>query len=261
MPETDTLQAWMQAAILSGAPPPAGARAHVRGDNLLTAEARVAIYTRAYRARLTECLRGEYPLLAALAGPTAFDLFAQGYIAATPSQTFTLYDFGARFADYLAASRPSDDGSPQAVAAIPAAMARIERAKAEVSRARGIERRGAPPVVAGLDPAVAMLLGLAAKATYRRPDSVRLLVLPFDFMALLSAAPGTPLPLPDPAPSLLAVARVGYRVSCHRLQRSHYDWLAGLPAIDAGPAADPPGDPQLVAWLPQAEALGLVIAD
>src|SRR3954468_429825 len=105
------LQAWMQSVILAGGAE--GARARVRDGNRLTAEARVGIYAGGYRLRLIECLRAEYPLLRRLAGPPAFDLFAQGYIAARPSRSYTLYDFGAGFADYLEASRPAGGGTPQ----------------------------------------------------------------------------------------------------------------------------------------------------
>lgn len=236
----------MQAAILAASDQ--GARDHVRGDNRLTAEDRIHIYARGYRQRLVECLESEYPLLAALAGPTAFQLFAQGYIAAHPSRSYTLYDFGARFADWLDAARPP--GGAQAVEAIPGALARIERTRAEVHRARGIE--GAAPAWPGIDPAIAELLSLAATRRFYRPDSVRLLVLPFDFSEMLAS--GEPIP-PTPEPMLLAVARANYRVSCLPLEPWQYDWLALLPD---DPAQAIPADPRITAWLPSALAQGLV---
>jgi len=247
-PDLAALQDWMQEAILAASG--AGARAHVHGDNRLTAEDRIHIYARGYRQRLLECLESEYPLLAALAGPTAFQLFAQGYIAAWPSRSYTLYDFGARFADWLDAARPP--GSAQAVEAIPGALARIERTKAEVHRARGIE--GAAPAWPGIDPMIAELLAMAAARRWYRPDSVRLLALPFDFSEMLAS--GEPVP-PRPEPMLLAVARANYRVSCLPLEPWQYDWLALLPG---DPAQAVPADARVAAWLPFAVAQGLAAA-
>jgi len=246
MAEVATLQGWMQAMILEGTP--RGAREHVRGNNRLTAEAQLGIYAQAYRLRLLECLRTEYPVLAALAGPTAFDLFAQGYIAAHPSQSYTLYDFGAGFADYLERARPAGDGTPQTVEAIPAALARIERAKAEVQRARGIERDGPGVPETGFDPVMTSILGLgvsAAKA-WRRPDSVRLLTLPFDVTETLASAERGEAPVfPVAGQSHFVVSRVQYRVECRRLELWQYDWLAGLPCEEAESIPDMSLDPRL----------------
>jgi hypothetical protein len=246
------LQAWMQNAILAGSAE--GARARVRDGNRLTAEARIGIYAAAYRLRLIECLRAEYPLLRRLAGPTAFDLFAQGYVAARPSRSYTLYDFGAGFADYLEASRPAGDGTPQTLEAVPAALARIERAKAEVLRAEGLEQASEEAD----KPALLQMIALAAP-TWRRPDSVRLLELPFDFAATLASPEGEEAPAwPRPVPSLLAVARTDYRAGFHALEPRQFEWLAALP--EEGPGAPPPDDPSLAAWLPTALRLGLVAA-
>jgi len=242
------LQGWMQAALLDGEVQ--AVRDHVHGDNRLTAEARLGIYTSAYRQRLIECLRDEYPLLARLAGATAFDLFAQGYVAAHPSRSYTMYDFGAGFADYLDAVRPAGDGSPHAVEAIPAALARIERARADVHRAEGVERDAGAAEV-GFDPLLAAMLGLTV---YRLPASVRLLALPFDFSETLAAEAGAGAPpLPQPVPSLLAVARAHYRVACHPLEPWQYDWLARLPGCVGS-------DARVAAWLPRAIGQGLVVA-
>ncbi|MDG2533287.1 DNA-binding domain-containing protein [Sphingomonas sp. HITSZ_GF] len=246
-PDLATLQHWMQDAILADSD--AGSRAHVRGDNRLTAEDRIGIYARGYRQRLIECLESEYPLLHALAGPTAFQLFAQGYIAACPSRSYTLYAFGAGFADWLEASRPP--GGAQDVGAIPAALARIERTMAEVHRAEGIERlpsRDYP----GVAPAIAELLALAEPRLWWRPDSVRLLALPFDFSAMLAG--GDPIP-PRPEAMLLAVARAHYRVTCHPLEPWQFDWLVALPG---DPAHAVPAEPRLAGWLPFAAAHGII---
>lgn len=240
------VQAWMQAAILADGDP--RTRAMVRDGNRLTAEARLGIYASAYRQRLFEALEAEYPILADLAGPTAFGLFARGYIAATPSQSYTLYDFGAGFADYLDAARPT--GDVQAPEAVPAALARVERARAEVLRARGTERASVPHPGGGLDPVLAGMLGLTGAHTL--PDSVRLLSLPFDFTATLAAVErGEAAVPPDLTPSFVAVSRAQYRLEVHPLEPWQYEWLSALPA--------PSADPRVAAWLPFAMGHGLAV--
>ncbi|MCW3847111.1 DNA-binding domain-containing protein [Sphingomonas sp. LB-2] len=246
------LQDWMQASILGASG--AGARAHVLGDNRLTAEDRIHIYASSYRQRLLECLRGEFPVLAALAGETAFDLFAHGYIAAHPSRSYTLYEFGAGFAGYLDGARPP--GEADAPAAIPAALARVERARSEVFRAKGIEGEPLPPSDAHADPLIAAMFGLDGRR-YWRPDSVRLLALPFDFSATLADRENPPLPLARP--SWLAVARTQYRVECHAIEARQYDWLASLAEDAAAASPLPHGDAGLAAWLPVAISRGLVV--
>jgi hypothetical protein len=241
------VQAWMQAAILAGEGD-ARTREAIRDGNRMTAEARLGIYAAAYRQRLFECLEAEYPILAKLVGPTAFELFARGYIAASPSHSYTLYDFGAGFADYLEAARPAGDGTPQTVEAVPAALARVERAKAEVLREKGVEQAMAPQPGGGLDPVLAAMLGLVG--AHALPDSVRLLALPFDFSETFAAVERGEEPgFPAFTPSLVAVSRMHYRLEVHRLEPWQHDWLVALP--------EPSADPRVAAWLSFAVGHGL----
>lgn len=265
MQDLATLQGWMQAAIVDAAASTAGEiSSYVRSDSGLAADARLGIYARSYRLRLLECLRQEYPVLQALVGPTVFELFAHGYCAARPSRSYTLYDFGAGFPDYLDAARPRDDGTPWAIEAIPSALARIERAKAEAGRARGVEweARRRPPDHS-FDPFLASVLGFDRGTIHARPDSLHLLALPFDFAQVMSAVErGERPPLPEVTPSFVAITRVQYRVEYHRLEAWQHAWLAGLPGMDdTSPGAPPePGkDPQLAAWLPFAMGHGMIV--
>lgn len=63
---------------------------------------RLAIYHSAYRLRLTEALSADFPLLRGLLGETDFERLAVEYIAARPSRSFTLRDFGHALPDFLA---------------------------------------------------------------------------------------------------------------------------------------------------------------
>src|SRR5687768_8504896 len=58
---------------------------------------RLEIYSRAYYARLLECLRSQFPNLAKSLGNDAFDPFALGYLRRYPSHSYTLALLGSRF--------------------------------------------------------------------------------------------------------------------------------------------------------------------
>jgi hypothetical protein len=260
MPEAlAELQTWMLDGIVAGAAD--GVPARIAGNERLGAEGRFAIYAGGYRSRLLEALRDDHPALRLLVGETVFDLFAQGYIAAHPPRHFSLYDYGAGFADHLAATCPADGGR---LAALPAAVARLERARSEVQRAAGTEGHGRSLAMADS----AMLPGLRLKL----PDSVRLLRLDFDLVPLIEASEqgGEPV-VPAPGESLVAVARSNYRVRQHRLEPWRHAWLEALGAEGgevhraAAAAARKSGREggallaDVILWLPAAASLGLVI--
>lgn len=254
------LQAWMLDGILAGGADRGAVRARVVGDERLGPEGRFAIYAGGYRSRLLEALRDDYPALRLLVGETVFDLFAQGYVAAHPPRHFSLYDYGAGFADHLEATRPADGGP---LAALPAAVARLERARSEAQRAAGTERHGRPLPMADS----AMLPGLRL----RLPGSARLLRLEFDPLPLIEASEkgGEPV-VPVPGESLIAVARSNYRVRQHRLEPWRHAWLEALgheggevyrAAAAAARRSGREGGALLadvILWLPTAASLGLV---
>ena len=195
----------------------------VRGSSALPAEARIAIYARSYVLRLIECLREEFPVLRGFVGDQVFDLFAGAYIAGRPSQSYSLYQLGAGFADFLEATRPADCGGPGALEAIPANLARLERAIAEAQRASGIETAPEPDLP--LDTLVQVLPG----SRLRLPDTVRLLHLDFDFADTLSAARrGERAGTPPTRATYIAVARSNYRVRVHALEPARFAWLQAI---------------------------------
>jgi hypothetical protein len=255
------LQSWMLDGIVAAPPAAEEVQARIAGDARLGPEARLAIYQAGYRSRLLDTLRDDHPALRLLVGDTVFDLFAQSYVAAHPPRHFSLYDYGAGFADHLEATRPEAAGP---LAALPAAVARLERARAEAQRAEGIERLPAPPPLAG-----AMI---APGLRLRLPDSVRLLRLDFDLLPLIEAgARGEKAVVPEAGDCMIAVARSRYRVGQHRLEPWQYHWLEalgteGAEAHEAAAAAARLSRrdggallADLVLWLPMAASLGLAI--
>lgn len=120
----DQLQQWMQAVIIH----PGGIVAGVEAESALAIIAiapeqveglitrsqsqsgieRLEIYSRAYFARLLECLRSQFPQFAKALGEELFARFAYGYLMQYPSQSYTLANLGDRFVPYLAETRPAD---------------------------------------------------------------------------------------------------------------------------------------------------------
>jgi hypothetical protein len=254
------LQQWMLGAIVAGAAEPEAVRDRIAGNNRLGAEGRFAIYAGGYRSRLLESLQNEFPALRLLVGDTVFELFARSYIAANPPRHFSLYDYGARFAGHLEATRPVGGGP---LAGLPAATARIERARAEVQRAEGTERHDRSWLAAE----AALLPGLRLKL----PDTVRLLALDYDLLPLIEASEtGGEAVVPEPGESLIAVVRSGYRVRQLRLEPWRHAWLQALgtegrdvygAAAEAAASSGRDGGAllaDLALWLPVAASLGLV---
>ncbi len=120
----DELQRWMQAVVTH----PRGVAAGIESDQareqiaLVSDQAervitrskalspleRLNIYNQAYFARLLECLRHEYSVLAAALGEELFDAFAVGFLESHPSTSYTLELLGmADFPEHLAATRAS----------------------------------------------------------------------------------------------------------------------------------------------------------
>lgn len=67
------------------------------------------------------------------------DALNRAYLAAHPSQSYTLMELGAKFPDWLEAHRPDADGEPQAWSSLMVDLARLERAFHAVYRGDGPE--------------------------------------------------------------------------------------------------------------------------
>jgi hypothetical protein len=75
----------------------------------LSAEQHLGIYRRSYIARLRECMKNQFSALAFALGEELFQMFADEYLSAHPSDSYTLGDLGRRFPDFLEATRPQDE--------------------------------------------------------------------------------------------------------------------------------------------------------
>ncbi len=87
-----TLQQQMQSAVTAGGPPPALA-GNTRG---------LEVYRTAWRARLIEALRTNYPVLHRVLGDDAFETLADDYMHVHRSQKRSIRWFGHRLPDFVA---------------------------------------------------------------------------------------------------------------------------------------------------------------
>lgn len=80
----------------------------------LDAGQRLSIYSNAYRARLADVLATDFPVLRVALGHAAFDALCIEYIAASPSISFTLRDFGRHLPRFIAHAAGVVERAPMA---------------------------------------------------------------------------------------------------------------------------------------------------
>lgn len=78
----------------------------INASQKLTAQRHLNIYRQSYIARLRECMKNQFSGLAYALGEELFQAFADDYLLAHPSESYTLNDLGKKFPDFLEATRP-----------------------------------------------------------------------------------------------------------------------------------------------------------
>jgi hypothetical protein len=121
------LQAWLLAAICGSRP--VDASLVVSAGPKLSARERLEIYHYGYRARLSECLRDDYPALAATLGEARFAALCAAYIEHYPSASPSLNAFGRHMSAHCARALLAEHG------AFLSELARLEWALVEVVHA------------------------------------------------------------------------------------------------------------------------------
>ncbi len=104
------IQDWMQGVLVQSGP--AELMGNVTVKDLINPSARLSagahlnIYRHSYIARLRECMRNMFAALSYALGEDLFTLFADQYLAAYPSHSYTLNHLGQNFAQFLQDTRP-----------------------------------------------------------------------------------------------------------------------------------------------------------
>jgi hypothetical protein len=248
------VQSWLQAVITH----PAGIGAGVRGDvarqnfdlqvdelekliapsSSLSSAERLAIYGRAYFARLTDCFRAEFPCLLYALGDELFTQFVSAYLQQYAPQSYTLHHLAKHFPEFLAESRPDAAAPPEKRESWPdfiIDLATLERAFVEAYDGQGAE---ALPLLSPLQ-----ILGSGNRQFTRMRfmpiPCLKLLAFRYPVRAYFAAARENRKPLlPAPADSFLAISRKDYVVRFVDLSRAQYEILKALLAnLPVGEAA------------------------
>jgi len=237
----------------------------IRRSKNLTAEDRLGIYANAYYARLMECLRESFPVLAKTLGREVFDGFAFEYLQNYPSKSYTLNRLGDSFAHFLEETRPTEDGD---WADFLIDLARLEWSIEQVFDGPGVEGQ---QLLSASD-----LQGIDAsrfgQSRLRPVVCLRLLKLKYPVNDYYTAARRmqdgeTAPPPPEPAEQFLALTRRDFVVRRIVLSASQHTLLAalqsGLTVEQAiGALVESGGDVEnlgasLHEWFAQWTALGL----
>ncbi len=200
---------------------PDQAESVITRSRMLSGIDRLEIYAKAYYARLLECIRAEFPVLAQAMGEELFDEFAVGYLERYPSRSYTLNRLGSNFPRYLDETRPPDESWAELIVE----LAKLELAIAEVFDGPGVE--GQPLLTA---------TELAAIPADRWPEArlnpvpcLRLLKLRYPVRAYYTALhDDEEAALPDRLDTYLALTRRNYVVRFHDLTPPEYLVLTAL---------------------------------
>lgn len=108
------LQDWIQQTLINPRSTLASDVNQVIEDSSrLLAIERLAVYQRSYYTRLLTCMREQFPALCYALGEALFNDFALEYLKNCPSDSYTLYELGRRFPQYLQDTRPDQALSEQ----------------------------------------------------------------------------------------------------------------------------------------------------
>jgi hypothetical protein len=110
------LQNWMQDMLIRHAPVASNTEllninTVVNASKQLNAIGHLNIYRQSYIARLRSCMQSQFGALAYALGPELFESFADQYLDAYPSNSYTLNTLGEKFSEFLEKTRPDTDAT------------------------------------------------------------------------------------------------------------------------------------------------------
>jgi hypothetical protein len=243
MHNLNQIQRWMQTVLMN----PAGAEQGIASaearqvidvspeqaervvtrSRALSGLERLAIYSRAYYARLLDCLRESYPVLCHALGEDAFGAFAIDYLQKYPSRSYTLNDLGSNFPRYLRDSRPPDEdgASGPSWPDFVIDLATLEWLYNEVFDGPGVEgqRLLRPEQLQSIPPQ------RLAEARLVPVPCLRVLALRYPVHLYYTAVRRKKkAEFPDPAETLLAVTRRRYVIRRYELSRPQFALLEAV---------------------------------
>jgi hypothetical protein len=197
---------------------------HVNENDVVSDEgeasvhARLNIYSSGYMARLLDCMYADYAISKKFMGDELFDSFAKAYLMYHPSTSFTLYDLGKDFPDFLDKTKPQpQEGIDNSYFDIPATLARVERARQVAMRAPGIENDAVNTSQVDIQD---MLFGTL---NINVPECLQLLELNFPMKQFFQAVyREEEYELPSPQKSYMAISRKNYQLVLEEITETQY---------------------------------------
>jgi hypothetical protein len=214
------IQNWMQSTLMrqdAGVEP----ENLVKESSRLTAARHLNIYRQSYIARLRECMKNQFSALAYALGEDLFQMFADQFLDAYPSASYTLNELGAKFPDYLEQTRP-DAGLEEKEDWIDfiIELARFEYALSEIFDAHAEEPKAADEAT----PDKALKIRPVFRLFQHRHP-----VCKYYLDVVKKREPE----LPFEEESFCAVTRSDYRLSLLELKRGQYYFLERLSKGDS----------------------------
>jgi len=118
----------------------------VNSSKRLSAAKHFDIYRHSYIARLRACMQNQFSALAYALGNELFELFADQYLDANPSRSYTLNTLGEKFPAFLAETRPdANEEQKETWPDFMIELAGFEYALSEIFDERATENNSIPP--------------------------------------------------------------------------------------------------------------------
>jgi hypothetical protein len=223
------------------------------------------IYAQGYWLRLFSCLKADYSALQRLLGEPLFEFFAREYLRQHPSKSYSLYDLGDGFAQFLrrtqtASAKLADNEKLR----FPLELAQIERAMAFSMRSVGLEN-------CPLEVVDTLSLLFGENINVELPATTQLLMTHHPLSAFQSILYGqVPIEAVEVGSQYICIKRHQYRVSCEELLPWQFYFLLSAKGNRrtflqcATAAARRTHNPihgilaQLALWLPSAQISGVL---
>lgn len=190
----------------------------VSDEGSASVHARLNVYSSGYMARLLDCMYADYAISKKFMGDELFDSFAKAYLMYHPSTSFTLYDLGKAFPDFLDKTKPQpQEGINNSHFDIPATLARVERARQVAMRAPGIENDAVDTSQVDIQDMLFGTLNISV------PECLQLLELNFPMKQFFQAVyREEEYELPSPQKSYMAISRKNYHLVLEEITETQY---------------------------------------
>ena len=186
---------------------------------------RLNVYSSGYTARLLDCMHADYAISRKFMGDELFDSFAKAYLMYHPSTSFTLYDLGKAFPDFLDTTKPQvPEGGDSSYYDIPAALARVERARQVALRAPGTEGNTDNENQVNIQDVLFCTFNINV------PQCLQLLELDFPMKQFFEAVyRDEDYELPSPKKTFIAISRKNYQIILDEISEIQYLLLNECP--------------------------------